>query len=425
MTDATKFKALGQEPEADRFGMCRRLLVGPWCNQPEEYEGYNGFVGWPGVTCLRNGRWVVTFSSGYWHASFPQTPEVLADDVCRRIFDDYHTRMNCPRLYAPRGGRAHVMTSNDQGLTWSRPGTLVDTDLDDRHATILELDDGTFVCTFFQYALPRQACARYILSSDRGKTWSEPVSPHAKAGSFGNGSAIQLSDGTVAWAISGTYDSTHEHHAVGIFLSHDRAGTFALAAVLATDHDLHEPSIAELPDGRLVLVARRNGDISWSDDGGRTWTVPTGIGVELYDPHLLVMPSGVLACFHGPYKGPPGAYSSGGIRVILSPDGGETWHGPGDHYGYSVDPSVYGYSHPVLLPDGTALLVYLHTGGHVGADPRTEALWSLRVRVSEDADGIEVLPVPGSPAAMGLPVEALSLLSKRQTGGDPELGELG
>lgn len=424
MADMTTFTACGREPEEERFRMCRRLLIGPWCHQPEEYEGYNGFVGWSGVTRLRNGCWVVTFSSGYWHASFPQTPEVLADEECRRIVEDYHTRMNCPRLYAPRGGRAHLMTSHDEGLTWSRPGTLVDTDWDDRHPTLLELDDGTLLATFFQYRLPRQVCARYIRSRDGGKTWSDPMSPHPGAHGFGNGSAIQLADGTVAWAIEGKYDSEHEHSRIGIFLSHDRAESFALAAVLTADHDQFEPTIAELPDGRLVVVSRREGDIFWSHDGGRTWTDPITTGVELYDPHLLALPNGVLACFHGAYKGPPGPYASGGIRVILSPDGGETWHGPGERYGYRVDPSVYGYCHPMLLPDGTVYLVYLHTGGHVGADPRTEALWGLRMRMHDAADGIEILPAPGSPADLGLPPEALSLLTVRQGGGDPELGEL-
>ena len=69
-------------------------------------------------------------------------------------------------------------------------------------------------------------------------------------------------------------------------------------------------------------------------------------------------------------------------------------------------------------------LVYQHTGGHVGADPRTEAIWGLRLRVRDGADGIEILPAPGSPADMGLPPEVLSLLSPRTSGGEPELGEL-
>lgn len=93
--------------------------------------------------------------------------------------------------------------------------------------------------------------------------------------------------------------------------------------------------------------------------------------------------------------------------MLLSPDGGHRWHGPGERYGYSVDPSVYGYCHPILLPDGTVYLVYLHTGGHLPAHARTEALWGLRVRVSDAADGIEILPAPGSPAAKGLSVDEL------------------
>ena len=418
MTDAPQFKVIGQEPEKDRFRMCRRMLIGPWCNQPEEYEGYNGFVGWAGISRLRNGLWVVTFTSGYWHGSPPLTPEVLADKECRKIFDDWRSQhLNIPLIHAPRGGRAHVMTSKDQGLTWSRPGTLVDTEWDDRSPTILELNDGTLLCTFFSTAMPGRCSARYMLSNDGGKTWTQPISPHPKAKGLGNGSAILLSDGTVAWAIEGKYDPKHEYNSSGIFFSNDCAKTFELVAVLKADHDLHEPNIAEMPDGELVAIVRREGDIFWSDDGGRTWTGSVLTGVELYDPHLLVMPNGVLACFHGSYK-------AGGIRVMLSPDAGKTWHGPGDHYGYSVDQSVYGYCHPMLLDDGSVYLVYLHTGGHVGADPRTEALWGLRLKVHDEADGIDILPAPGSPAEMGLPPEALNLLFPRETGGDPALGEL-
>jgi len=419
MENEPVFKVIGEEPEAERFRMCRRMLVGPWCNQPEQYEGYNGFVGWAGVTRLGSGRWVVTFTSGFWHGSLPQTEEILRDEECRKIFDRRHDKddMQCPRIHAPRGGRAHIMTSDDEGVTWSRPATLVDTEMDDRHPTILELDDGTLFCSFFCAPPTKKTRAMYMVSNDGGETWTQPTPVYPGAVGFGNGSAIQLSDGSVAWAIGGNYDEKHEFRSTGIFLSSDNARTFELAAVVSADHDLHEATIAELTDGRLVLVARRESDICWSADGGHTWTEPAGIGVDLFDPHLLLMPNGVLACFHGSYK-------SGGIRVILSPDGGETWHGPGDCYGYGVDLSVYGYCHAMLLPDGTAYLVYLHTGGHRAADARTEALWALRVKVHDEADGVDILPAPGSPEARGLPREILDLLTRWEDGGDPALGAL-
>ena len=37
------------------------------------------------------------------------------------------------------------MHSDDEGQTWSKPQTLIDTEMDDRHSTILELDDGTII----------------------------------------------------------------------------------------------------------------------------------------------------------------------------------------------------------------------------------------------------------------------------------------
>ena len=56
MPDAREFKITGTPPEAECFRMCRRMLIGPWCNQPEEYVGYNGFVGWAGALSLLEER---------------------------------------------------------------------------------------------------------------------------------------------------------------------------------------------------------------------------------------------------------------------------------------------------------------------------------------------------------------------------------
>ncbi len=405
---AVTFKAIGSEPEAGRYRACRSLIVGPWKNQPEEYEGYNGFVGWPGVTRLRSGRWLVTFTSGTWHATPPWTEEVRSDPACLASFEEWH-KIGLPDIRAPRGGRAHVMHSDNGGRTWFRPRVLVDTEADDRHPSILELEDGTLLCTFFTYRFPREAFAKYTLSHDGGETWSEPMDPLGKPtrGAFGNGPVIQLADGRLVWVAEGRFDESHPHSTIGIMRSEDSGKTFQLAAVVKRDHELNEPTVAALPSGRLVMVIRREGDFCWSDDGGDTWEQSGSTDWGLYDPHLLYLPNSVLACFHGSYK-------KGGIRVLLSPDEGKTWNGPGEGYGYSVDRSVYGYSHPMLLPDGTVYLVYLHTGGHRPHDARTEALWGLRLRIHDDAAGIDLLPTPGSSAAEE---------EAQGDGGDPALGD--
>ena len=418
MSEEVRFEIAGEEPEADRPKGCRRTLVGPGINEPEPYEGYGGFVGWSGVTRLRSGRWLLTFTSGYWYVTVPWAEEIRADPACAKQHKEWR-EIGLPDLPAPRGGRTHIMHSDDEGLTWSAPEVLVDTDADDRSPTILELDDGTLICTFFTYRLPRVVYAKYMLSGDGGDTWTEPLDLPGKPEqtAFSSGPAIQLADGTVVWEVEGNFDAEHGLHCIGTFRSADRGRTFELASLVTTDHDLYEPTVAETEPGKLTMVIRREGDMCFSDDGGLTWRYSGSTGWNLFDPHLLQMPNGVLALFHG-------SYTKGGIRVLLSPDGGRTWRGPGEAdgkpYGYSVDPSVYGYCHPILLPDGTAYVVYLHTGGHRPDDARAESLFGLRVRVRADASGIDILPAPGSPAAGG--AEADEGDTPDPGGGDPELG---
>ena len=416
MSADVTFEVVGQEPAGERWKTCRRMIVGPGVNEPEAYEGYGGFVGWAGVTRLRSGRWLLAFTSGYWHVTVPWTAEIRKDDACRKQFEAWQ-KIGLPDLPAPRGGRTHLVCSDDEGLTWSKPGTLVDTDADDRAPTILELDDGTLLCTFFTYRLPRVVYAKYMLSHDGGETWTEPLDVPGKPEhtAFSNEPAIQLADGTVVWVVEGRFDASTGRNCIGVLRSTDRGASFELAATVKTDHDMNEPTVVETSPGKLTMVIRREGDMCFSEDGGETWSYSGSTGWNLYDPHLLRLPNGVLALFHG-------SYTKGGIRVFLSPDGGRTWHGPGTKegraYGYSVDPSVYGYSHPMLLPDGTIYLVYLHTGGHRPEHARTEALWGLRVRVHDDAGGIDILPAPGSPAAKDGPARA----APKTDGDDPELG---
>lgn len=54
------------------------------------------------------------------------------------------------------------------------------------------------------------------------------------------------------------------------------------------------------------------------------------------------------------------------------------------------------YGQAVELSDGSIWAVYIHTGGHATEDARTEALWSIRLRVGHEPEGIELLPAPGT-----------------------------
>jgi len=148
---------------------------------------------------------------------------------------------------------------------------------------------------------------------------------------------------------------------------------------------MSEPTIAQLPDGRLVLMARPEGDIAWSDDGGRTWTPPVSFGMRMFEPGLVVLKDGALLCLHG-------SYGAGGFRAIFSTDGGRTWVAPSPKHGFAVDPSVYGYAKGIVLPDGSVYAVYIHTGGHRTKDAQSNGIWAIRLRVRPDQKGIDLLP---------------------------------
>src|SRR3954466_7853503 len=139
-------KVVQNDESAAKAEDCRGIIVGPGVNQPDAFPGYRGFVGWESPIRLSTGEWLVGFNAGYWHASPPTplnySPKTLTEYVAMGLPAD---------IVAPTGGRAMIVRSNDQGRTWSKPQTLIDTPDDDRHPTFVELQDGSILCTFFTY----------------------------------------------------------------------------------------------------------------------------------------------------------------------------------------------------------------------------------------------------------------------------------
>jgi hypothetical protein len=379
----------GEQTNHLRF---RRTLVGPGVNQPRPYPGYTGFVGWQGMARTRTGALLVTFSSGYWHAS-PPTP---LEGIPARYLKELIKAGMPENVDAPRGGRAEVIRSDDGGRTWTAPETLIDTPWDDRAPAAVQLSDGTLLASFFIWPGKNGKRVGIIRSTDDGKTWSRNPSylgePFTWAAT--DGPPIELPDKSVlvvAYAGRGVEET--DRCELGVYRSTDRGVSWKRISTLSAPYDLDEPSIARLPDGRLVIICRPEGALSWSSDGGRTWTPPVKMPTRMYDPWLLVLKDGTLLCVHGSYT-----RGRRGLRAILSPDGGKTWTAAGPDYGFSIDPSVYGYSRGVQMPDGSIYLAYQATGGHRPEDARRESIFALRFKVLDGCRGIELLPAPGSPA---------------------------
>jgi len=383
-------------PEQTQQTQFRRTLVGPGINQPTPYPGYGGLVGWPAVVRTKTGALVVTFSSGYWHASPPTDSQPLPDDfaeVFKRL-----SGVDISTIHAPRGGRAEFMRSEDGGLTWSAPRTMIDTPRDDRAPAATCLSDGTLVASFFIYDV-RVYQTGIIRSFDDGKTWEQ--TPRFLEAPFKNnatnGPPLELPDKSLLLSVYGGDDKAKGIPSqVAIFRSKDRGDTWKCIGTVKASYDINESSVARLRGGRLILIARPEGAVSWSSDEGQTWTEPVRLPFRMYDPWLLTLKDGTLLCLHGSYN-----KEKRGLRAILSPDGGKSWFAAGPDYGFSVDPSVYGYSRGIQLPDGSIYIVYQGTGGHKWDDARHMAFYSMRFRVRKGCRGIELLPAPGSPAAGG------------------------
>ena len=361
----------------------RQMLVGPGHNEPEPFPGWGGFVGWTSPLRLRSGVLIVGFSAGYWHGS-PPTPWRVPPETLKQWIE-----MGMPAdVDAPRGGRAMLIRSTDDGRTWSAPTTIIDTPDDDRHPNFIELADGTILCSFFRYSGVRDGTRANILrSTDGGLTWSEPSElPSPLEWDATDGPFVQLRDGGVLIALYGDILGRSDRaERIAVFRTDDSGVTWRCTGVIEAEHELSEPGIVELPDGRLIVIARPEGAISWSDDGGETWTEPASFGMRMYEPGLLVLADGTLVCLYGSYNDG----QRGGLHAMFSRDGGETWIAPAPDYGFSVDPSVYGYCRGILLPDGDILMSYLDSGGHHSGDARTEKIWSMRFRVRDDLRGIE------------------------------------
>lgn len=317
------------------------------------------YHGWPTVARARDGRLLVACSGGR----------------------DEHV---CPF------GRVDLFVSNDGGQTWSWPRTILDSDIDDRDAGILETAHGTLLVTTFTSlayepvlataeqkggwdaaklrrwqaahnrvgAELRQAeLGQWIIrSTDGGCTWSPPApslvnSPHGP---------IQLRDGRLLYAGKELWTGQRR---TGVCESHDDGRSWQWLAeipVRAGDSaaQYHELHAVECASGRLIVHVRNHNDANRgetlqceSGDGGKTWTAPHPIGVWGLPSHLLRLQGGRVLMTYGYRRDPFGN------QARVSDDEGRSWSEPlvVSADGSSVD---LGYPSTVELPDGTLLSVW-------------------------------------------------------------------
>jgi hypothetical protein len=219
-------------------------------------------------------------------------------------------------------GRVEFMLSRDEGESWSFPKVLMDSDLDDRDAGIVETRRGTllvstFTSTVYERILDKSADwpadkrARWqavqkrltpelrqrglgcwmIRSTDGGVSWSTPYrvplnSPHGP---------VILSDGRLLYAGKDLYGGGK----IGVCESTDEGITWRMLSEIPSRtgddaKNYHELHMVDAGDSRLIAHIRNHNEAnhretlqSESTDGGKTWSSPHPIGVWGLPSHLL------------------------------------------------------------------------------------------------------------------------------------------
>lgn len=322
------------------------------------------YCGWPTLARRRDGTLVVVWSGG-------------------------RQKHVCPF------GRVDLMVSRDEGKTWSWPRTVLDTDLDDRDAGVVETPKGTLLVTtftslYYEQFLKQAEAGKFnhfvtaetlsdwqaardrisaeeraaqlgewvIRSTDGGRTWSPPApsivgSPHGP---------IALKDGRLLYLGKESYTAEKR---VGASQSTDDGQTWQwLGAVPTRKGDdaargYWELHAVEAADGTIIAHIRNEGKNAnagetlqtESGDGGKTWSEPRAIGVWGLPSHLLKLRDGRLLMTYGHRRKPYGN------QARLSADNGKTW---GEAMPVSADGAGVdlGYPSTVELADGSLLTVW-------------------------------------------------------------------
>ena len=357
------------------------------------------------------------------HAAAPQA-EILETKVIsldRRFYSGWPTvcrRASGQLIVTCSGGReAHVcpfgrvemITSDDDGQTWTWPRTLLDGPIDDRDSGCLETAKGTLLVTTFtslayepglaagnkEGKWDAEKLARWnavnsrlsaearkkelgvwmIRSTDGGLTWSPKYdclvsSPHGP---------IQLADGRLLYAGK---DLWRPGERVGVAESSDDGQTWKWLADIAPrqgdkHEEYHELHAVETNDERIVVQIRNHNATNSreilqceSKDGGKTWTEPKSIGVWGLPSHLLKLKDGRILMSYGHRRAPFGN------QARLSADQCRTWSQPiilsGDGIGGDL-----GYPSTVELADGTLLTVWYETMKGSPLAVLRQAKWKL------------------------------------------------
>lgn len=192
-----------------------------------------------------------------------------------------------------------IWVSRNEGSGWSTPVEVADGIQSDTlrypcwNPVLFQPKEGPLMLFYKVGPSPREWWGMLITSHDEGRSWSEPEK--MGEGPLGDllgpikNKPIQLADGTILCPTS-----TEEEVDDDIFWkvhferSSDMGKTWEVIGPIndGKEFDAIQPSILTYPDGRMQILCRTRQQVvsqSWSTDGGDTWSPMTA--TELPNPN--------------------------------------------------------------------------------------------------------------------------------------------
>ncbi|MCX7599732.1 MAG: glycoside hydrolase, partial [Armatimonadetes bacterium] len=348
-------------------------LPPPWRGDPESAWRIS-LLGRPRI----NREFWPAVDSPHMHVAFPV---IAACPKTGRLYVVYRQGYTHASHMSARDGAIMMVTSDDDGETWSRPRCIFDDpDIDDRNPAVAVLDDGTVVVCFDQYKRHWHFRAAYISSCDGGNTWSEAQT----LGDFDNltcrSRPIQLSTGEVVFPVYRYTAGLLGGYAVFVDME---TGRQEQRTVCGYEEDLppaDEMTLFEVEPGRMLALLRDECQPflwqAWSSDGGRTWTgrEPTDLPSQFAPCDLLRLADGRIACALA-------FRERRNERLVISEDGGRTWDVENsiDIFDATVGFHDRSYVSSVALRDGGVGSVLYETEAYPGGG----RIWFARTAPEE------------------------------------------